>query len=251
MIDAGLGVLAVAVPAVLFAGISKAGFGSGASFAGATILALAIPPGQALGIMLPLLMVIDLATLKPYWRRWSWADARLLVLGALPGVALGAWLYRIADPDLFRLLIGGIALAFVAWQGAARAGAIRPPSRGLPAWAGAISGMVTGFTSFVSHAGGPPAAVYLLSRRLDKTRFQATTVLVFWLINLAKFLPYSFLGIFTVETIRMDLLLLPVALLGAWLGIKAHHLVPERLFFAITYVLLTVTGLKLVYDGLS
>ena len=250
MIDAGLGVLAVAVPAVLFAGISKAGFGSGASFAGATILALAIPPGQALGIMLPLLMVIDLATLKPYWRRWSWADARLLVLGALPGVALGAWLYRIADPDLFRLLIGGIALAFVAWQGAARAGAIRPPSRGLPAWAGALSGMVTGFTSFVSHAGGPPAAVYLLSRGLDKTRFQATTVLVFWLVNLAKFLPYSFLGIFTAETIRMDLLLLPVALLGAWLGVKAHHLVPERLFFAITYVLLTVTGLKLVYDGL-
>ena len=40
-------------------------------------------------------------------------------------------------------------------------------------------------------------------------------------------------------------------LLGTWLGIKAHHLVPERAFFLITYVLLTVTGLKLISDALT
>lgn len=52
--------------AVLFAGVSKAGFGSGAAFASAAVLALILPPVQALGLMLPLLMLVDLVTLKPY-----------------------------------------------------------------------------------------------------------------------------------------------------------------------------------------
>ncbi|HAW47575.1 MAG TPA: hypothetical protein DCX34_10100 [Roseovarius sp.] len=49
--------LAVGAVAALFAGVPKGGFGSGAAFAGATILALVIPPGMALGIMLPLVTV--------------------------------------------------------------------------------------------------------------------------------------------------------------------------------------------------
>ena len=57
---------AIAGAAVTFAGISKGGFGSGAAFAAAAILALVVEPAMALGIMLPLLMLIDFATLKPY-----------------------------------------------------------------------------------------------------------------------------------------------------------------------------------------
>jgi uncharacterized membrane protein YfcA len=241
----------IAAPAVCFAGISKGGFGSGAAFASASILALVLEPGQALGIMLPLLMLIDVSTLRPYWGKWSWPDARLLILGGLPGVALGAWLYQIADADVFRLLIGAISVGFVAWQMALKAGLLRPQGRPLPQWAGAVAGMTAGFTSFVSHAGGPPAAVWMLSRKLDKTQFQATTVILFWVINIAKFVPYAFLGIFTQDTLTADLLLAPSAVLGAWLGVKAHRLVPERLFFSLTYVLLLITGTKLIWDGLT
>jgi uncharacterized protein len=241
----------VAIPAVLFAGISKGGFGSGAAFAAASILALVLEPGQALGIMLPLLMLMDAANLRPYWKKWSAPDAKLLILGALPGVALGAWLYTIADADLFRLLIGVISVGFVVWQMALKLGLIRAARTALPQWAGALAGGVAGFTSFVSHAGGPPAAVWLLSRKLDKTQFQATTVIVFWAVNIAKFVPYAFLGIFTAQTLLADLLLAPVALLGAWLGVKAHYIVPDRAFFALTYVLLTLTGAKLIWDALT
>lgn len=242
---------AVAVPAVLFAGISKGGFGSGAAFAAAAILALIFEPGVALGVMLPLLMLIDAATLRPYWRRWSWPDARTLIVAGVPGVGLGALLYQVAEPDVFRLLIGTIALVFVGWQMAQKGGLVRPFAQKLPLWAGGLAGVVTGFTSFVSHAGGPPAAVYMLSQRLDKTTFQATTVLVFWAINMTKFVPYAALGLFTPQTALANLVLAPVALLGAWLGVQAHRIVPERLFFTITYVLLVVTGTKLIYDGLT
>lgn len=119
----------------------------------------------------------------------------------------------------------------------------------MPVWAGLLAGALAGFTSFVSHAGGPPAAVYLLSRGLSKTAYQATTVLVFWAINIAKFVPYAFLGVFTFETLRAGAILAPFALLGSWVGVKLHHAVSERVFFALTYALLTITGVKLIFDA--
>lgn len=236
---------------MIFAGISKGGFGSGVAFASASILALILEPGQALALMLPILMIIDLATLKPFWRRWSWPDARLLILGGLPGVALGAWLYRVTDADLLRLLIGSISVGFVIWHVSQSRGWVRGFSRRLPVWAGLTAGAVAGFTSFVSHAGGPPAAVYLLSQRLTKTEFQATTVITFWALNIAKFIPYAYLGMFTAQTAWANLLLAPFAVLGAWLGVRAHWMMSERLFFGIAYVLLTLTGSKLIWDALT
>jgi uncharacterized membrane protein YfcA len=251
MLELDLNFFAIAGPAVIFAGISKGGFGSGAAFAAASLLALVVEPGLALGVMLPLLMLIDVSTLRPYWRKWDTSAAALLIAGAVPGVAIGALLYRVAEPDVFRVLIGAISIGFVLWQMAQLSGRIRPAARELPGVLGALAGLVAGFTSFVSHAGGPPAAVYLLSKKLDKTRYQATTVLVFWAVNIVKFVPYAYLGMFTRETALANLVLAPFAVAGAWLGVKAHRLVPEKLFFALTYGLLTVTGVKLIWDGLA
>jgi len=70
-------------------------------------------------------------------------------------------------------------------------------------------------------------------------------------LNIAKFVPYAFLGLFTAQTFLANLVLAPFALLGTWIGVRAHHILPERVFFAITYALLSVTGAKLIWDGLT
>jgi len=240
-----------AIPAVIFAGISKGGFGSGAAFAATPLLALILEPGAAIGLMLPLLMLMDVTALRPYWRKWDPPSALALILGAAPGVALGAALYSVANPDVFRVLIGVIAVGFVAFQIARSAGLIQPARHPMSRLSGGFWGVVAGFTSFVSHAGGPPAAIFLLSRQLDKTGFQATTVLCFWAINVMKFIPYFVLGIFTWQTLKADLFLIPFAVIGVWLGVALHHRLSERLFFGITYVLLTLAGSKLIWDGLT
>lgn len=241
----------VAGPAVVFAGISKAGFGSGAAFASASIIALVVEPGLALGVMLPLLMLIDVSSLKPYWRKWSGPDVRLLIIGGLPGVVAGALLYRVASDDLIRLLIGAVSVGFVLWQLSLATGLVRLARRRMPDWTGLFFGAIAGFTTFISHAGGPPAAVFLLGRNLTKTQYQASTVLLFWVLNIVKFFPYAALGMFTAQTFLANLFLAPFALLGTWIGVRAHHLVPERVFFGLTYVLLMLTGCKLIWDGLT
>ena len=242
---------AFAIPAVLFAGISKGGFGSGAAFAATPILAVILEPGQAVGLMLPLLMVMDVASLKPYWRKWDWPNARALIIGALPGTLVGALIYHLANPDFFRLLIGGVALGFVAFQGARKVKLLVLHERPFNLVLGGFWGFIAGVTSFISHAGGPPVAVHLLSQKIGKTTYQATSVLVFWIVNWMKFIPYLFLGIFTVETAKADLMLAPVAVIGTYMGVYAHRLVPERWFFALSYALLVVTGTKLIFDALT
>ncbi|GAA4217910.1 hypothetical protein GGQ68_002323 [Sagittula marina] len=243
-------IMAFVVPAVVFAGVSKGGFGSGVAFASSSILALVLPPAMAVGLMLPLLMLMDVASLWAYWQKWDWGVAKVLMLGAIPGTILGAVFWASADPDRIRLLIGAVALLFVAWQAVRALGLVRLGAR-LGSGAGVTSGVVLGFTSFISHAGGPAAAVYMLGQGLSKTKFQATTVLVFWAVNLFKAIFYGFMGIFTAQTLMLDLILIPFALLGTWLGVKAHHMLPERWFFGITYVALTLTGAKLIWDALT
>lgn len=242
---------AFAIPAVVFAGMSKGGFGSAAAFAATPFLALILTPGQAIGLMLPLLMVMDVTAIKVYWRKWDWPVARTLIIGAVPGILIGGLLYGFADPDIFRFLIGVVAVGFVIYQIAKSKGWIAPPKAKMSQRTGMFWGAVAGFTSFISHAGGPPAAVYLLSLKLDKTTYQATSVIVFWAINLMKFIPYFAVGIFSKETFHADLMLIPAAIAGVLLGAYLHKKMPEKLFFGITYVFLVVTGVKLIFDALT
>lgn len=239
-----------AIPAVIFAGTSKGGFGSGAAFAATPLLALIIEPAAAVGLMLPLLMLMDIGALKPYWRKWDVSVSKVLLIGSVPGLALGAALFGLADPDVFRILIGLVAIGFVLFQGARRIGLLQLEGRNMSDGAGYFFGAVAGFTSFISHAGGPPAAVYMLSRSMTKTSYQATTVIVFWFINLLKFIPFIAMGMITLDMWLAWLILAPFALLGVWLGVVAHRFVPERLYFALTYVFLLITGTKLIFDAL-
>ena len=247
MVDLDFWFFAVAIPAVLFAGVSKAGFGSGASFAAGAILAMFVSPGMALGIMLPLYIMMDATAIRPYWGKWHGPSAKWLVIGSVPGIAIAGLIYASVDANVFRFLIGVICLAFVAYQAARAYGVLRVGHFGFNRNAGALAGLVAGFTSFVAHAGGPPAAVFLLGQGLSKTTYQATTVVVFSAINLLKFFPFLALGIFTWQTALIDLLLAPFAFIGAWLGVRAHQWVPEKAFFALTYVLLVLTGLRLIW----
>ena len=61
MFDMDLVFFTVEIPAVIFVGIAKGGFGSGVAFESSSILA----PEQALALMLPILMVIDVSALAP------------------------------------------------------------------------------------------------------------------------------------------------------------------------------------------
>jgi uncharacterized membrane protein YfcA len=239
----------VAIPAILLVGISKGGFGGGVGLIGTPMVALVATPTRAAAILLPILCAMDVVGVIAYRRNWDPVNMRILVPGAIVGILLGTATFRFLDENLIRLLIGVLALAFVLRHWFEREPAVEPadPDRRV----GSLWGALSGFTSFVAHAGGPPLSVYLLPQRMDKTLFVGTTVIYFAVVNYVKLVPYSFLGQFSGENLLTSLVLSPLAPLGMQLGIWLHGRFDEKLFYQTIYLMLAVVGLKLLYDGLK
>jgi hypothetical protein len=239
----------VAIPAILLVGISKGGFGGGVGLIGTPMVALVTTPTRAAAILLPILCAMDIVGVIAYRRSWDPVNMRILVPASVVGILLGTATFRYLDENLIRLLIGTLALAFVLryWLASGVPTEPKAPDRR----AGSVWAAISGFTSFVAHAGGPPLSVYLLPQQMDKTLFVGTTVIYFTFVNYLKLIPYSFLGQFSGENLVTSLLLSPLAPLGMWLGIWLHRRIDERLFYQTVYLMLAVVGLKLLYDGLA
>jgi len=242
---------ALAVPAFLLSGISKGGFASGAGNMSVPILALVIPAPQAAAIALPLLCAMDISGLRAWWGRWSARELWATLPGGLLGIAAGTLVFGVLDDRHVKLMVGLIALAFLAragWQ--ARPGRAPPSPAGSSRLRGGFWGGLSGFTSTIAHAGGPPLAVYLYPLRLDRATLAATTVFFFGVMNYVKIIPYAALGQLTATNLLTSLLLLPLAPIGVKIGIWLQARISDRIFYRVIYTLLAVTGTKLVLDGL-
>lgn len=240
---------AAAIPAILIFGISKGGFGGSLGVLAVPLIALVISPVQAAAIMLPILCVMDLFALYAYRRVASWRNLKMMLPGALIGIGIGGFAFGSLDDDIVRVLLGLIAVVFTLhyWGGK------KPhPDGTKPNLAkGSGWGALAGFTSTVAHAGGPPVQFYLLPQKMDKTVYVGTTVWFFIAVNYIKLIPYGLVGQLSLENLGTSLVLLPLAPLGIWLGVKAHHKVPEVWFYRVAYVMLFITGGKLLWDGVG
>jgi uncharacterized membrane protein YfcA len=243
----------LAVFAIILTGVSKGGFGGGVGGFAVPIMSMMIAPAEAAAIMLPILCAMDIFGVHAWRRRWSARHLRIVLPGAAIGIVVGALAFGALSTDAVRLLIGMIAVVFTLnrWFAlteklAARAARQpRPPGR----FAGLFWGAVSGFTSTLAHAGGPPFAVYMLPQKLDKSLLVGTSVLFFFVVNYTKLVPYYLLGQLNPGNLATSLLFAPLAPLGIWLGVWLHRRISERLFYQVSYALLFVTGAKLVLDA--
>lgn len=240
----------VAIPAVLIAGVSKSGFGGGLGVVSVPLIALAVSPQVAAAIMLPILCLMDLANVWAYRKNWDRRNMMILIPAALIGILVGSLSFNYLSEEAVKILIALIAIGFTLdrWLRRKSAGDQPKKAKWLP---GTFWGAISGFTSFVAHSGGPPISVFLLPQRLDKTMFVGTTVMFFIVVNYVKLIPYWLLGQFNGANLETAAVLAPVAIAGTWLGLWAHDKINEVLFYRVCYVLLLVTGLKLLWDGLS
>ncbi len=239
----------LAVPAILITGIAKSGFGGGLGILAVPMMALAIAPARAAAILLPILCLMDAVNIWHYRRKWDRTNIKILLPAGLAGVVIGAFTFRYLTDAHIRILIGVIAVVF-AMNYLRKRDSAQPP-RGPDAVRGSFWGVVAGFVSFGVHAGGPPANVYLLPQRLDKSVFVGTLVVMFTILNFVKLVPYGLLGQLSVSNMSTSLVLTPLAPLGVWLGLRLHAIVDERWFYPICYALLFLTGAKLLYDGVT
>jgi len=241
-------VMAVAALAAAIMGVAKGGL-TGLGMLAVPVMALVMSPVQAAGIMLPILIASDAVGLWTWWKSWDWLTFRLMIPGAVAGTALGWATAHLVTDDAVRLIVGVIAVAFVArwlWQRFTRGHRIASQHRGRAAFWGTVAG----YTSFVSHAGGPPYQVYTMPLGHDPRIYTGTNVLFFAVTNLMKVVPYYLLGQFGATNLAASAALMPVAVVFTFVGAWIIRRMSTAVFYPITYALVALVGIRLIADAL-
>lgn len=229
--------------AALFVGLSKGGL-PGFGMLSVPILSLTISPVVAAVLLLPIFILSDIVGVWLYRRDFSASNLRILIPAGILGVLIGWATASYISEQMVSFLIGvlGICFCLNVWL---RPGQNSEP-RGAAVGRGWFWGAMAGFTSFVSHAGSPPYQVYVLPQKLAKNVFAGTTTILFAVVNLAKVIPYANLQPYSGPALKLSLVLLPVALVGTFLGKYLTQRVPDKWFFIAVQIALFLISIKLV-----
>jgi uncharacterized protein len=239
-----------AVPAVLLMGLSKGGF-SGLAILSTPLVAMVTSPVRAAAIMLPILVVQDMVSVWAYRREWSGRNLAILVPAAVVGILAGYLLAKHVADAAVTLAVGIVSAGFVLWQWLKHRRDGNLPAEPADVPRGLFWGAVAGFTSFISHTGGPPFQVYTLPQRMTPAEYAGTTTMFFTIVNLLKLVPYFLLGQFDTQNLAVSGTLLPLAIAATFAGVWLVRRVPAERFFVAIYAITLVVGLKLIADGVS
>lgn len=240
---------ATAALASFFVGASKGGLPAVAILS-VPLLSLFMPPMLGAALILPVYLISDVYGLWIYRKSHSRRNLAILLPAGLLGIAIGWALAGSTNENTVRLVVGLTGLSFVAIQLWRRFQG-KTPARGADLPRGVFWGTVSGFTSFVAHAGGPAFQIYVLPQQLEKMTFAGTTTIFFALLNLAKLPPYMVLGFLRWDQTGMILALAPIAVAGAWIGYRLTLIIPEKAFFALVEGALLVISILLIRAGLN
>jgi len=237
----------VAVLAVFIVALSKSGLVGSLGMVAVPMMSLVMPARDAAGMLLPLLLVMDAIAIWTYRKDADWRILRIMLPGAMVGTLIGWALWSFVSDAMVLLFIGIITLLFILDALLP----IRKKLEGLPPskpW-GTFWGGFAGFTSFISHTGGPPFQIYVLPQRLTPVIYSGTTAFFFAIVNTAKLVPYFFLGQLNVSNLTHAAILAPLAVVGVIIGVWLVRRISVKRFYQLTYWLVFLLALKLIYDG--
>lgn len=231
---------------VIIFGISKGGFAGPASILAVPIMSLSMHPSIAAGILLPILLIMDFIAIYFYWNKWNLKIVKIILPAAFLGIVIGGLTFKFINPENIKIIIGSICILFIAFKILNKSSFFFKPTKNK----GRFWSLISGYTSCIIHAGGQPISFYLLPLKLDKTTYVGTATLVFLYVNLFKLIPYYFLDLLVITNLKISLLLSPLAPISIYFGYYLHKKFNEEIFYLLIYILLGVSGLKLIYDGL-
>jgi uncharacterized protein len=239
---------AAAVVAASLVGMGKGGVPIVGMLA-VPVMALVMNPVMAAGMLLPVYVVSDVFGLYAYRHAFDRRVLAIMLPGAVVGIAVGWATASVVPEAAVTLLVGLIGLAFALNLIIKRA-VVAEPKRPEVA-PGLFWGAVTGFTSFVSHAGAPPYQVYTLPLGLTKAVFAGTSTIAFAVINAVKLVPYYALGQLNLGNLQMAAVLAVPAVIAVFAGVRLVNVMPERLFFRLVTWALLAISVKLIWDGVQ
>ncbi|MDG9923891.1 MULTISPECIES: sulfite exporter TauE/SafE family protein [unclassified Pseudomonas] len=229
---------------ILLAYTLEAVTGFGSIVIALSLGALLLPIEQLLPVLVPLNIGM---TGYLVWRHRAQIDRRLLLGTILPGMvvgtALGYLLLPYLDAALLKRGFGVLILWFAGRELWRLRHAAALPVR--PQWLTRLLTLGAGISHGLFASGGPLLVYGLAGTTLDKARFRATLVSVWFTLN--SLLTAAFLVDGRLQpALPQVLAYAPLLLVGLWLGERLHQRFDERHFRIAIYALLLVTGTLLL-----
>ena len=213
---------------------------------------------------MPLLaLVVPIKTLIPAWTLLSIASS-IAILGrerrhvalrdivpfipwCLVGIALGLYLFKALDGRTLARGLGVVVLAYAAysiWALKRPATRARARTRVLTPVSGVLSGMVGAlFGTFATVF----FVMYLDSLALNKNAFRATMSAMLLTLAVVRGAGYWAVGEFTREALLLFAAMLPVMLVGVWIGNRVHVALSEMAFKRLIIAAMVLAGTPLLF----
>ena len=237
-----------AIASVVVVGISKSGFGAGLGVLSLPLMASQSTLNEALAILLPLLIAIDLVGIQRFLKNADWRILKLILPAAFVGMFLGMIFFTVITPKALTLFVGIFIMLFLIQMLATSHFDLRE-AKPYP-WLGRLMGLISGFTSFVAHNGGPPITIFMLREKLLPMVYTSTLGIFFAFINFGKLGPYAYLDLLNFKQLATSVILLPCVPVGVYLGFYLAENISMKWYYRIVQVSLLVASIKLITDGL-
>lgn len=237
--------LIILIIAALFTGMAKTGV-YGLGMLVAPMLAGVFGGKVSAGLLLPMLSMADIFAVIYYNRHASWKHLWKLFPFSALGVIIAMWVGEVIDDSTFKMIMASfilVSIPIMIWRE-------KMDSKPLAGnwWTGGTFGISGGFATMIGNAAGPIMSLYLLAMKLPKQVLIGTGAWYFLIINLFK-IPFHIFVWETVtpHTLSVNLMMLPVILLGGFLGIRLVRIIPEKPFRWLIIIMTTMASLRLFF----
>lgn len=235
--------------AAVITGLSKAAIPGGSTLA-VVLFAAVLPARTSTAAMLLLFIVGDVFALIAYRRHAHWPTLLRLAPAVIAGLLVGFAFLALAGDGLVRRAVGVILLLMITitlWRRRRedRRDAVAAPGSGI--LLSSTYGALGGFTTMVANAGGPVMSMYFLATRTQVQVFLGTSAWFFAIVNLVKVPFLAGLGLFTPSVLLIDLILAPLVVVGALVGLRIARRIPQALFDRLVIALTVVGSVYLLF----
>ena len=226
---------------LLAAALTRSTLGFGDALVAMPLLAFVVPVRMAAPLV-ALLSTLNAAIIL--WREWNEFSLRAalpLILVALAGIPLGAWLLREGDERIVKALLAGVILGFSTWS-------LRNPS--LPElksrWWILPFGVSAGFLGGAYNTAGPPLVMYAALQRWESEQFRLTLQGYFLPAGLVILLFHANGDLLTCEVLNLFVMSIPLIAVAAVIGRRLSKKIPKQQFVRVVHYFLLMIAVVLL-----
>ena len=226
-------------------GMTKTGI-PGMGILGIILLANVVPPRESTGLVLPVLIIGDIFAVTYYRRHAVWKHLLPLLPWAVVGIVPGYFLLKALNNQQFGPVIGTVVLVLLVVRRVQMRFSKEPPAFVQTRLFAGIVGVLAGVVTMLANAAGPIMVVYLLAMRLPKKEFVGTGAWYYLIVNCLK-IPFSAqLGFIHPGSLKVNLVMVPMVLLGALVGVLILKRLPQKAFEWMAELLAAAAAVKLL-----